>query len=559
MNFDYSVLDQKPSYWLPTHVEYEGEGNAEFQEPKGRVWGKTKVIFDEFSEYSIEMQVEGLESEKTLPLGLHQLISAHQPKEENGKLMLPMPPSKYNLCTKLSVKTPEGEFVAENIEWLSLSFGWNVETGERETLYFHPRQSSFDALNKNPAKFWVIPLINFISKFVQYEASLGNHPLRIFPDATVPSNIPAERREMAEHVVRQRSRLILFEYDKTQGFIEALPDYEEKETRLLKRQIPSAITSIMVGEIGNHSIGLDQIKQWFPFFLLDLLGMAIGNEVAMPWLEFRDQQGNLVRRVHGIIGFGHSLFIKGEKAIDEVFHRGTGRLLTIAQSCTDLNESYFRVALRHTILGGRGGLTIEDKLDHFCRALDSLCEHYGISQQKLLSLTNDPDRALIRGAISQTTSVIQSILQVVQQSGDMAQGRYLQTIIGRLSNATNQDRKFGLAVCDLLKIFNFPDADILDAHYANYPRKDNLIKWADVLSHYRGRVIHIGYFNFQTNEHEFEDIWAMIQHLNDILLRIIFSILGYDGKYNPPVFNYTGNVVLNWVKPDTSAQELGYK
>jgi hypothetical protein len=559
MEFDYSILNQKPNYWLPTHLVYEGEGSAEFQDPKGRVWGRTKVIFDEFCEYSIEMQVEGLESEKPLPLGLMQLISAFQPKEENGRMEIPFPPSKYNLCTKLSVKTPDGEFVAENIEWLSPSFSFNSETGKKETLSFHPRQSRFDTYTNNPAKFWVIPLINFISKFIDYEPSLGNHPLRVFPDAIVPSNIPTERREVAEYVVRQKSSLILFEYEKALGFIEALPDYEDKEINLMKRQIPSAITSVMVGEIGNHSIELDQIEQWFPLFFLDLLGLATGNEVAMPWLEFRDHQGNLVRRVHGSMGFGRSLFIKGQKAIDEVFHRGTGRLITNAQLFTDLNESYFRVTLRHTILGGRNGQIIEDKLDHFCRALDALCEHYGISEQKLLSRTNIANKKDILDAISQVSTKIQSIMQVAQQSGNLAQSRYLQTIIGRLANVTNQERKFGLAVCDLLKIFNFPDADILDNHFANNPRKDNSVKWADVLSYYRGRVIHTGYFNFQTNEHELEDIWAVIQHLHDILLRILFSILGYDGKYSPPVLKYTGDMAVDWVKPETPAHQLGYK
>ncbi len=346
MEFDYSALNQKPNYWVPTHIEYEGDGNAEFQDPKGRVWGRTKVIFDEFSEYSIEMQVEGLESEKPLPLGLEQLVSADQPKEENGRITIPIPPSKYNLCEKLSVKTQDGEFVAENIEWLSPNFSWNIETGEKHTLRFYPRQSRFDTSNKNPSKFWAIPLINFISKFMQYEPSLGNHPLRIFPDATVPSDIPAERRKVAEYVVRQKSRLILFEYEKALGFIEALPDYEEKETRLLKRQIPSAITSVMVGDIGNHSIELEQIEQWFPFFFLDLLGLATGTEVAMPWMEFRDHQGNLVKRIHGSMGFGHSLFIIGQKAIDETYHRGTGRLITIAQSCPDLNEFLFQSCIK---------------------------------------------------------------------------------------------------------------------------------------------------------------------------------------------------------------------
>jgi hypothetical protein len=260
------------------------------------------------------------------------------------------------------------------------------------------------------------------------------------------------------------------------------------------------------------------------------------------------------------MGFGYSLFIKGQKAIDEVFNGGTGKLLTIAQKCTDLQESYLFVALRHTILGGRGTQTIEDKLDHFCRALDALCEHYKLSQQNLLSLTTDADKTSIQNAIIQATLKIKSVLQAAQTTGDMAtQSRYLQTVIERLTNATKKENKFGLAVCDLLKKFNFPDADILDIHYANNPRKDNLKKWADVLSRYRGRVIHTGFFNFKTNEHEFEDIWAVIQHLHDILLRILFITLGYDGKYNPTVLKYTGDMPLDWVNPNTPASQLGYK
>lgn len=556
--FDYSVLNQKPNYWLPTHIVYEGDGSAEFQEPKGRVWGKTKVVFDEFSEYSIEMQVEGLESEKPLPLGLHQLISAFQPKEENGRIMIPMPPVKYNLCTKLTVKTQDGEFIAENIEWLSLSFGWSVDGGEKETLYFYPRQSCFDTIQAEPAQYWAMPLINFVSKFMQYESSLGIHPLRIFPDAIVPDNIPSERRDMAEHVVRQKSRFILFEFNNSIGYIEALPDYEDKEKRLIKSQIPSAITSVMVGDIGENGIGLDEVIQWLPFSLLDLLGLASGNEVATPWIEFRDQNGKLARRIHGSFGFGHSLFIKGTKSIDEVLHRGTGKLLSIAQVCPDLHESYLIVALRHTILGGRNGQSIEDRLDHFCRALDSLCEHHKLSQQNLLALTSDADKTTIQNAINQAASILKSIVQKIQGVGDMAQSRYLQTALGRLTNATNQERKFGLAVCDLMKKFNLPDADILDIHFASNPRKDNLEKWADVLSHYRGRVIHTGFFNIKGKEHEFEDIWSVIQHLNDILFRIILMTLGYDGNYQPPNLRFADSKPLNWVDAKTTAERLGY-
>lgn len=553
--FDYSVLDQQPNNWLPTHIVYEGEGRAEFQNPKGWVWGKTRVVFDEFGEYLIEMQVEGFEAEEPLPFGLHQLISAFQPKKGNGFISIPFPPTKYNLCTKLTVKTQDGEFIAQNIEWLSLSFKLGVD-GEENKLRFHPRQSCFDAVKAGPACYWATPLVNFISEFMQYTPILGNHPLRIYPDASMPENIPPEHRRMAENVVRQKSHFILFEFNNSIGFIEALPDYEEKKARLLKGQIPSAITSVMVGNVGENQIGLDEVFLWFPFYLLDLLGLASGNEVKTPWIEFRDKNGKLTKRLHGM--FGHSLFIKGTKAIDEVLHRGTGRLLSVAQTCPDLHESYLTSALRHTILGGRNGQSIEDKLDHFCRALDALCERHKLSQQSLLSLSSDIDKTAIKNAINQAAATMQSVIQKAKKSGDMAQSRYLQTALERLKNATNQERKFGLAVCDLLKKFNLLDADILDAHFAGNPRKDNLKTWADVLSHYRGRVIHIGFFNFKTKEHKFEDIWSVAQHLNDVLFRIILMTLGYDGYYQPPNLKYADSKPLNWVDESTTAEELGY-
>jgi len=558
MTFDLSSIYQKPNYWLPTHIEYEGQGRAEFQDPKGSAWGHTKVFFDEFNEYIVEMQVEDIASDQPLPLGLHQLLSGDKPIVEKGKITLGLMPSKNNLCTQLLVETPDGNFIAENIEFLSPTFGWNADTGTKETIRFYPHKSRFDAKNLNPAKYWVLPLINFVSKFMEYDPNLANHPLRIYPDAIIPSDIPEDKRQTAEYVAIQKSRLILFEFNDARGFIEALPDYDEKEKQLLGRQIPSAITSAMVGEIGDNPIDLDKIEQWFPFYLLDLLALAIGNEIAIPWIEFRDKNGDLVRRAHGSLSFGRSLFIKGAKAIDEAIHRGIGRLLTISQSCTELRESYFQVALRHTILGGRNGQSIEDKLDHLCRGLDALCEQHKLAQQHLLKYTSLTDKEVIQKAIKQTESIILSIAKAADSAGDTAQSRYLQTVMGRLGNVTNQDRKFGLAICDLLKKFNLPDADILDNYFSKNPRKDGFNKWTDLVSHYRGRVIHIGYFNFKTNEHEFDNIWTVTQHLHDILLRIILTILGYDGEYQPTVSRFTEKQPLDWVKPDTPADRLRY-
>ncbi len=558
MEYDFSALYQKANNWLPSHIEYDGEGIAEFQDPEGQIFGHTKITLDEFGEFCIEMQVEGYKSEQALPMGSQQLLSGIKPTQVGGAWMLPMPPPKYNLCKQLTVKTVNGEFIAKNIDFFSPSTKWD-EHGEDERIRFYPQVSQFDKSNSNPAKYWVMPLVNLISQFRQYDASLAKHPLRIYPDVDVPADIPKEHKQRAALIATGRSRFILFEFDKTLGFIEKLPNYEEKEQKLKKHQIPSAITAVAIGSIGSNSIEMDKFKQWFPFYFIELLGLATGNEVNIPWIEFRDEYGNLVSRIHAA-GFGHSLFLEGQRAIDEVYHRGgTGRLLTVSQSCTELSETYLLVALKCTILGSRNGQNIEDKLAYFCRGLDALGVKYGFTEQYLLSLTQDADKIKIQEAIEQVRSVIDSVKRKATKSGDMSQSSYLNTLMDILSNVTNKKSKFGLAVCDLLQKFNFPDADILDIHFENNPRKDNIRKWAGLVSHFRGRVIHVGYFNFKTKEHEIRDIDAVTLHLHDILVRILLTILGYDGNYGPIMRGPAYEEPVNWVKPNTPPRELGYR
>lgn len=560
MGFDISVLQQKPNNWCSTSIEYEGQGVAEFQDPKGKIWGNTKIVFDEFGEYQIEMQVQGVESEEQLPLGLEQLLSGDSPYKKDGRMILTFTPSKNNYCEKLVVRTHSGEFIANDIEHHSHRSEHN-SSGTKESVLFYPLRSSFDTENRKLAKYWVMPLVNFISDFTHYDPDLGNHPLRIFPDIVIPSDIPSEYVKLANLAEFQKKRLIIFEFNSKKGFIEALSDYQERKTRLLAHQISSTVTAVMVGEIGtNNQISLQELGRWFPLYLLNILGLATGSEVSTTWLEFRDEDGNLVRRVHGSLDFGRSLYIEGHRAINEGIHRGTGRLLTNAIQCTELRDSYLRVVLRHIILGGRHSQSVEDKLDHLCRALDALCKHYGISQQEdLLAHTQPEDKTTIQNAIRDSISVIRTIIRRAKKSGDFDQSRYLQTVVDRLSNVSGKELKFGLAVCDLLNKFNLSDANIMDQHYLQNPRKDSCKTWADVLSHYRGRVIHIGYFNIKENEHDLDDIWSVIQHLHDILLRIFFIILGYDQRYDPTVGNTVLDLPIDWVKSDTNANQLGYK
>src|SRR5690606_11370634 len=139
-------------------------------------------------------------------------------------------------------------------------------------------------------------------------------------------NLPEQVAAGAHAVANSKNRLIVFEFGDDPAFIEALPDYDRRRERLLSRQDPTTITAVMVGTIGNNRIDTESILEWLPVDLLPVLGLASGSEVAAPWVEIRDAEGNLVRRLH--IPFSVPIFSRGRGATDERLHRGTGALLT---------------------------------------------------------------------------------------------------------------------------------------------------------------------------------------------------------------------------------------
>ena len=70
--------------------------------------------------------------------------------------------------------------------------------------------------------------------------------------------------------------------------------------------------------------------------------------------------------------------------------------------------------------------------------------------------------------------------------------------------------------------------------------------------------MHKSYFDFLSGKHDIEDLWRIMNHLHDILVRIILKTLDYDGQYQPTVINMTDSKPVDWVKPDFSARRLGY-
>lgn len=555
MNFDPENIPIVLSDWFSPRINYEGLGRAEFLDPPGAIEGSTQIKTSESGTLSVEMDIERIESEHPLQLGLMQLFSAQKPIEGSGGIMIGGG-GQQNRCIKLSVTTPQGQFSATD----GIHYAHSIDFPDCTTgkITFTLLRSQFDAGAKSHSMYWVIPLTNFLSRFVMSHPTLDRHPLRLYPTPIVPDGILGMDSIIATHNANLKNRLITFEFMGKPGFIEPLPDYSEREENLTQGRERFAITALMVGEVGSNSIEQDNLIHWFPDDFLRLLSIVTGVSVGAPWVEFRSDKAQLVRRIH--VKLNQAPFSKGHRPLEESVHSGTGYLLTKYQSSPDRSKPYLKVVLKHLFQAARYDQSIEDKFIYLARALENLCQHYGFKGQDLMKSLDPHWKQIVTGILNTAAGQIRSEARAATHVGQLEQGRTLDSIAERtVRTPGGKENSFGLAVTQLLQHFSLPDADIVDAHYLVNPRSDGIPTWSGVLSKYRGAPVHSGFFNISENEHDFDDILTIETHLHDVLLRVIFKLVGYEGTYQPPVTKVTCDARTDWVVPSLPARELGYK
>ena len=489
------------------------------------------------------------------------LLSGEKPKERPidgaknvAEWSWPISGKRTNTCKKLVVVTLDGIFIAENNIGYDIHLNINRQKGFSAQLDFHILNSIFKADDSYEAKYWVLPLMNFISTFRDYSPDLDFHPLRVFR-SPINYDLSNKNTSMIMDYFNSDRRIILFYFMNKLGFIERLPDYHEKENMLLNGKAQCIITSVMVSETPSkiEINDFDDLKFWFPFQFLDMLGLASGTEIGAPWIEFRDARGILVCRIHATLN--NPWFSSGHKAIDENIHHGIGSLLTRSQYSLHIGNSYLTAVLKHLVRSGMGGLLFEDKMAHLFQAFDCLCEEFKLNIQRLTEDLNDSQKSIIKFELNSLSYRIRCQSTLVDNP---EQKNILMRIADKVMNSDNFDRNFGLAVVDLMKLFDLSDTIIVESFYKSNPRKDGK-PWYGVLSHYRGVVMHSSYFDFERGLYDFHDVATVRSHLHDILIRIVLKMLCYDGTYQKAIQGLTGRYPLNWVNPSLMAEELGYE
>lgn len=360
--------------WPQTEIHHRGIATAKFSDPKGWVRGPVTVSVDEQGELDFEMRVEEcrLEEESHGHSETTILLSGHRPQPTGDGMAMRYSLQPQNICESFEVATEHGVFRTESPVLYSSDLG-----DVRPRLRVHPLWAQFDAGGiQGPTRYWAMPLSNFLTSLSRDDLwsstdvpDLGTHPLRV-------RNVVGQ-----DHSARDAG-LIPFEFGGRAGFIEPLVDYRERAEELHTGRARSRVTAVMVGETGGEDCShLETVESWFPFFLFEVLSLATGSEIGSPWIEFRDADTRLVRRIY--TRAGAPLYIPGHRAVDQALHQGIGALITRTlrpPGSTELRKSYLRACIKHAVRAKLAYAPLEERLAHVFRAADTLCEHFELKK-----------------------------------------------------------------------------------------------------------------------------------------------------------------------------------
>ncbi|MCY2931838.1 MAG: hypothetical protein NTV86_20565 [Planctomycetota bacterium] len=539
--------------WFQTRLDYIGPTRIEFEKLGGWVEGPGIVRVRDSELFEIEVEVKSFGVDCPLEVGLAELLTGHPPVKTAEGSTLGVNPFG-NQCKTVRMTCADGVFLSNDCPHLS-SVDMHYGIATNPNIRISGTSWLFVPSRLGRPCYWVIPLTNFLSGFPDFREELRTHPLRIRGLRVVPTEVEPKKKDLAKLLNEWDSRVIYFNLLRKPVFIERLSDYEKREKRLRDGRRGSLITAVMIGEISNERVdSWTEVEKWFPFHLLSLLGLASGNTIGSPWIEFRDQDQSLVGRVH--LRSAPPIYTQGFVAIDGNANRAIGHLLEAGSSCEEFRLRGMHAIVHYLIRGSQEGLTIEDRMVTFFRALECFCRAHGQKTISLLASLPQDKRLLVRQRLQEVSREFEVLAQ--DRSLLPAERRALQRIAERAKTTpTDKDEAFGRAVVNVIDHFAFPDAHIAQTFLQENPRSDGR-SWAELLSYYRGITIHETYFDFRSGKHDPIEAHILKTHLHDLLLRMVLKTIGFKGTYNPVVRRALGMEVVDWVKPTTSPWALGY-
>jgi len=442
-----------------------------------------------------------------------------------------------------SVKTADGEFRVTEQPFL-IDHGVAMFGNAPQKVTLGGLATEFVAANEKPAKYWMLPVAGIPwapSRFRFKE--LDGHPMWL-----------TQNQETLD--AGQTPSVVAFVFDGKRAFVQQIP-------MLSNESVPAhpvdshTVSSVVVGEIGERRVEFrrDSSQSWFPMHLLSWLTLATGSRLAAPWIELRDDEGNLVRRIHRPLG--RTATTNGHARINEQLCPGAiGALLTSTMQSEHFGETQSAIPLLLLNECVTSGGSLEYRKVQLSRAFELLSSHFDIRFKERLIDTLSPK---VRDGVERTVAKAVSRLEELLSNRPASDRNAVERIRDRLANCGGKENSFGMHVTSVARHFGFYDADVLDAYF-NAARVNGNSTWAGVLSYFRGAVMHEGFLSLDIagGAVPLREAVAVIDHLEDVLIRILLSMMDYRGSYVSLIRGSLEPVPVDWVKSNMSPERLGF-
>jgi hypothetical protein len=304
----------------------------------------------------------------------------------------------------------------------------------------------------------------------------------------------------------------------------------------------------MVGRIPQEFSANDD-EEWFPSDLVTLLGLATGRSIGVPFVELRGSSGELVARMHARIGSPSRL--RRRTLIDEQFDRSTGALVTAFLASVHRNQAWLRVALRHLLSALTGDGTVEDRLANLFRIVEGLSGGLGLDAARPLELTTDT-REKVLEKLGESSDALDKIASLaVPQDRER-----IWRLKSRLKEIEANRPSFPTQLVDLVERAELPDAEWLRNFRFRAKLKGQPTAWPSAAGAYRNRIFHSAFIDFE--KFDIDNAVPFIDHLSDVLVRVIFHLIGFEGQYKPPCGAYgsTTHDTPSWPERENLSAEL---
>lgn len=350
-------------------LNYEGPAVLGFG-GDGEIAGTARLEIDEELKTTSLLRVT--EVRYTGPLGFP--LSILQPAVPGTARHIPDPEAPTSASSfRMEVAAGEVRSASAKVHFsASVHFGDQPEAMLRLDL----GPTEFIGEQIGPAKYFVMPLVNYVADWPAYNAGLDAHPMRVIRAVDVSEQFARQHLKLVELERQRLNGTVEFEFEGRQVFIQPIADYEERREKLESGVHRARITALLVGDIADRPITWPAVQTWFPIDVMGLLSLATGSDVECPWIEFRSESGALVRRIHF-----HShppVFARRGHIIDESIHRGTGRLLSQGLRSPHFAKPHLRVAVSTVCSRPDRVMNLDHRLRELIVALEALAKGPGV-------------------------------------------------------------------------------------------------------------------------------------------------------------------------------------